>query len=330
MLTRDERRTLVTGATGFIGRALVAALRARGLPVVAASRRPVSSPIDAAGVEWRTCDLLRPETLPDALRGIKVAYYLVHSMGGGHADFRELERRAAAAFVTASAKAGVERIVYLGGPAPRGRPSEHLRSRLQVGEILRAGSVSTVELRASMVIGTGGASWQIVRDLAMRLPLMVMPRWLKSRTRPIALDDAVVALVAAADLPLQGSAWFDLPGPEIVSGRQILERIAALRGRRILTVEVPLLTPQLSALWLKLIARTDFTLARELVVGLREDLLPKDDRFWALIGHTGLLPFDEAARRALAGEPRRTGVRERAARLEERLVDLTATREQRG
>src|SRR5512140_2221850 len=330
MQNTTDRKVLVTGATGFIGRALVPALRTRGLPVVAATRRPMRSTIDAQGVEWRTCDLLRPETLPAAVRDIKVAYYLVHSMGGGNADFRELERRAAEAFGAASAKAGVERIVYLGGPAPRGRPSEHRKSRLQVGEILRAGSVSTVELRASMVIGTGGASWQIVRDLALRLPVMVMPKWLKSRTRPIALDDVLVALAAAADLTLEGSAWFDVPGPEVVSGRQILERIAALRGRRILTVEVPLLTPQLSALWLKLVARTDFTLARELVVGLRDDLLPKDDRFWALIGHTQLLSFDEAARRALAGEPRPTGVRERAVRLEERLVDLTATRGPRG
>lgn len=325
-----DRRVLVTGATGFIGRALVPALRARGLPVVAATRRSTGPTIDAGGVEWRSCDLLRPETLPAALRDIKVAYYLVHSMGGGNADFRELERRAAEAFVAASAKADVERIVYLGGPAPLGHPSEHLKSRLQVGEILRAGAVSTVELRASMVIGTGGASWQIVRDLALRLPAMVMPKWLKSRTRPVALDDVVVALVAAADLPIEGSAWFDVPGPEAVSGRQILERIAALRGRRILAVEVPLLTPQLSALWLRLVTRTDFTLARELVVGLRDDLLPKDDRYWELIGHTQLLAFDEAARRALAGEPRPTGVRERAVRLEERLVDLTATRTPRG
>jgi uncharacterized protein YbjT (DUF2867 family) len=159
---------------------------------------------------------------------------------------------------------------------------------------------------------------------------MVMPRWLKSHTRPVALEDVVVALAAAADLPLRGSAWFDVPGPEVVSGRQILERIAALRGRRILTLEVPLLTPQLSALWLKLVTRTDFTLARELVVGLQDDLLPKDDRFWALIGHTRLLPFDEAARRALADEPRPTGLREQVVRLEERLVDLTATRAPHG
>jgi uncharacterized protein YbjT (DUF2867 family) len=328
MQSSGHGKAVVTGATGFIGRSVVPALVARGWQVVAASRRPPATP--AAGVEWRSCDLLAPETLPAALAGARVAYYLVHSMGGGHADFRALERRAAEAFVAAAAETGVERIIYLGGPAPRGRPSEHLGSRLDVGEILRAGPVPTVELRASMVIGCGGASWQIVRDLAMRLPLMVLPRWLKSRTRPVALDDVLLALVAAAELPLPGSAWFDVPGPDVVSGQQILERIAALRGRRILALEVPFLTPQLSALWLKLVTRTDFTLARELVVGLREDLLPKDDRFWQLIGQTQLVSFDEAARRALAAEPQSSRTRKRVARLEERLVDLTTASKPRG
>lgn len=323
---KPVRTVVVTGATGFIGSALVPALHARGWRVVAASRRPPPSASGAARVEWRTCDLLRPESLPAALAGAQVAYYLVHSMGGGHTDFRELERRAAEAFAAAVAQAGVERVVYLGGPAPPGRPSQHLRSRLDVGEILRAGPVPTVELRASMVIGSGSASWQIVRDLAMRLPLMVLPAWLKSRTRPIALADVVAALVAAAELPIEGSAWFDLPGPEIISGRQILERIAALRGRRILALEVPLLTPELSALWLKLVTRAEFTLARELVLGLHEDLLPRDERFWQLIGHPELVSFDEAARRALASEPHLPGLRQYIARMEERLVGLTATR----
>jgi len=151
-------------------------------------------------------------------------------MGRGNTDFRQLEQRAAQAFIAAAAEAGVERIIYLGGPAPPGPPSEHLKSRLEVGEILRAGKVPTIELRASMVIGNGSASWQIVRDLALRLPGMLLPTWLKSRTRPVALSDVIAALVAAAELPLLSSEWFDLPGPEILSGRQILERIAALRS----------------------------------------------------------------------------------------------------
>jgi uncharacterized protein YbjT (DUF2867 family) len=321
-----DRKHLVTGATGFIGRALVPALRARSRSVVAASRRaaPASS---TAGVEWRTCDLLRPDSLPTALAGVQVAYYLVHSMGGGRADFRALERQAAQTFADAAARARVERIVYLGGPAPVGPPSEHLLSRLEVGEMLRAGSVPSVELRASMVIGNGSASWQIVRDLAMRLPVMVLPRWLQSLTRPVALEDVLTALMAAAELPLESSAWFDIPGPEVMSGRQILERIAALQGRRIVALEVPLLTPQLSALWLRLVTRADFTLARELVLGLGGDLLPKDDRFWNLIGHGQLVSFDEAARRALADESRDAGVWPRLARAEERLVRLTAPRD---
>jgi len=297
-----DRRVLVTGATGFIGRALVPALRQRGDRVVAASRRGAPAGPGTDDVEWRRCDLLAPATLPSALASVQVAYYLVHSMGGGREDFRDLERRGAEAFAAAAASAGVESIVYLGGPAPQGRPSEHLRSRLEVGEILRAGRVPAIELRASMVIGAGSASFQIVRDLAMRLPFMVLPRWLKSRTRPVALDDVVFALVAAAALAAAGSAWFDLPGPEVLTGRQILERIAAQRGRHILAIEVPLLTPSLSALWLKLVTRTDFSLARELVLGLGEDLLPADDRIWHAIGHEQLLSFDEAVGRALASE----------------------------
>ena len=302
MQDSEGRVALVTGATGFIGRALVPALVAHGWRVAAATRRTAHDAPAAAGVEWRDFDLMRPETLPSALAGARVAYYLVHSMGQGATDFRKLERNAAKAFVTAAASAGLERIVYLGGPAPADHPSEHLRSRLDVGEILRAGVVPVVELRASMVIGHGSASWQIVRDLAMRLPVMVLPKWLNSRTRPVALDDVIDALIAAADVALERSEWFDVPGPETMTGQQILERIAALRGRHFLAVKVPFLTPQLSALWLRLITRTDFALARELVMGLEHDLLPKDARFWQLIGHDELVSFDDAARRALSSE----------------------------
>ena len=292
---------LVSGATGFIGRALLSALVARGQSVAAGSRNPPPAS-GAQTIEWRRFDLSQPESLTGAFAGIRVAYYLVHSMGGPAKHFRQLEAEAAHAFIAAAERAGVERIVYLGGPAPLGPPSEHLRSRLEVGEILRASRLSVVELRASMVIGCGSASWQIVRDLAVRLPVMVLPRWLGSRTCPVALDDVVDALIAAADLQLEQSAWFDVPGPETMNGQQILERIAALRGRRFLALKVPFLTPKLSALWLRLVTRTDFNLARELVMGLEEDLLPKDARFWQLIGRSDLLSFDVAARRALAAE----------------------------
>lgn len=301
MMSESKGSVLVSGATGFIGSALARELVRRGQPVVALTRRPTEASA-RDGIEWRTGDLLEPSTLEAAFAGVRVAYYLVHSMGNGGSDFVELEQRAAHAFAQAARRANVKRIVYLGGPAPPGPPSEHLRSRLAVGEILRAGEVTAVELRASMVIGRGSASWQIVRDLAVRLPVMVLPRWLSSRTQPVALADVVAALCGAADVPLEHSEWFDVPGPEVLSGQEILERIARLRGRRFLALKVPFLTPQLSALWLRLITRTDFALARELVLGLKDDLLPRDARFWELIGHTALVPFDDAARHALASE----------------------------
>ena len=300
--SNTNAKVLVTGATGFVGQALVRSLTAKGHRVVATSRRPRPSADDR--VEWRVCDLNVPSTLPPAFAGVDAAYYLVHSMGGGNVDYRAEERRAAEWFAAAAARTGVKRIIYLGGPAPHGKPSEHLRSRLEVGEVLRAGSVVTIELRASMVIGYGSASWQIVRDLALRLPAMVLPRWLRSRTRPVALDDVTAALVGALDLEVERSVWFDIPGPEIITGSEILRRVALLQGRRMTAVEVPFLSPKLSAHWLRLVTRADYSLARELVLGLKQDLVPEDDRYWALIGHRDLLPFDEAVKRAIAAEPR--------------------------
>jgi uncharacterized protein YbjT (DUF2867 family) len=315
---QTDRTILVTGATGFIGSQLVAALVARGRTVIAASRHPQPSP--GAQTPWRTCDLLRPETLPAALSGVGLAYYLVHSMGDADADFRLRERQAAEAFAIAARDAGVERSVYLGGPMPIGRPSEHLESRLEVGEVLRRGAVPTVELRASMVIGEGSASWRIVRDLTLRLPVMVLPRWLESRSRPLAIEDAIVAHIAAGDLPIEGSTWFDIPGPETLSGIEILERIARLRGRELYGAKVPFLSLRLSALWLRFITGADYGVAKQLALGLREDLLPKSDAYWSLIGHTSLISFDDAARRALADHRRQRGLREGFIRLEEGLV----------
>ena len=289
---------LVVGGSGFVGRALVAALADADVSVRAASRRPIKN---VRGVQWVHGDVDDPETLPAVLEGVEVAYYLVHSLGKHGRDFRATDRRCAENFARAAAESGCKRIVYLGGVAPRGRPSEHLASRLEVGEILRGGPVPALELRAAMIIGTGSASWHIVRDLAARLPFMVLPRWLDSKSCPIALADVVLALVGARSSPLASSSWFDIPGRDVLRARDMLQIVAELDGRRIPSIRVPVLTPALSAMWLKLVSGADYAISRELVLGLTEDLLPQRS-FWDLVGQSPRWSFRAAAAEALAAE----------------------------
>lgn len=317
---------LVLGATGFVGRALTPALCAANESVRAASRREVRSREGevVTSVEWVQCDVRSPASLRPAFEGIDCIYYLVHGMGGAGHDFAAVDRASAEAVAQIAADSGVGRIVYLGGVEPRGAASEHLSSRLEVGRILRADSVPTVELRASMIIGNGSASWQILRDLAVRLPFMVLPRWLESASCPIALSDVVTALLDARSVELPGgkSAWFDIPGPDMLSARDMIMIVGELEGRRIPAVRVPYLTPRLSAHWLRLISGADYGVARarELVLGLENDLLPHDRRYWALTGHPPRVSFRAAATHALESEARRRGVGAWLARSEERIV----------
>ncbi len=253
-------------------------------------------------LEWAQGDVGDAASCARALDGCRAALYLVHGVGEG-ADYDRQEVTAASTFSQAADKAGVERIVYLGGVAPAGVGSKHLRSRLEVGEALRSGPVKTLELRASMIVGAGSLSWLIVRDLAARLPFMVLPRWLKARTQPVAIDDVVIALVRALDLSLDASAWFDVPGPVTLSGKEILDETARVMGLEPpRTLEVPLLSPRLSSLWVRFVTRARWSVAREVVLGLSEDLLAHDDRFWQLVGHPERLAFAEAARRSLDAE----------------------------
>ncbi len=308
---------LILGATGFVGRQLVPALLAAGESVRGGSRRTRGGP---PGVEWVSCDVRVPESLGRAFTGIDCVYYLVHSIGEGGRGFGEVERRSAQAVAREAARSGVRRIVYLGGVEPSGPPSPHLASRLEVGAELRAGPVPAIELRAAMIVGSGSASWQILRDLALRLPFMVLPRWLESRCCPIALPDVITALEDARLVPLDRSQWFDIPGPDTVSVRQMLMTVSELAGRHIPAVGVPLLTPRLSAGWLKLVSRADYAVARELVLGLEHDLLPHDSRYWELTGHPPRLSFRAAAAQALETEAPQPGIRGWVARQEERLV----------
>jgi uncharacterized protein YbjT (DUF2867 family) len=320
---RTSRRALVMGATGFVGRALVPALVQTGLEVRATSRN-VEHATQMAHVEWVRCDVEQHADVERALTDVDAVYFLVHAMGGGSHDYAQTELRVAHLLRDAAARANVKRIIYLGGVEPAVAPSEHLKSRLAVGDVLREGSVPAIELRASMIIGAGSASWQIVRDLAMRLPAMLLPSWTASRTRPVALEDVIVALVRALDVPLPESAWYDIPGPDTVSGREILATIAAIRGRRVPSMPVPFLSVSLSSWWLKLVTRADFSLARELVLGFSGDLLPKDERYWSEIHYTPEWSFEAAARKALANEATSSDFRGLAGRLEERVVQLVA------
>jgi uncharacterized protein YbjT (DUF2867 family) len=282
-------RMLVTGATGFVGSALVPALVAAGHEVVAATRRPEAYAGEGRAVR---IDLDDPATIGPALEGVDVAYYLVHGME--QADFADRDRRAAEAFAQAAASRNV-RVVYLGGLGADGPSSEHLRSRHEVGEVLRAGA-DTVELRAAMVVGRGSASFEILRQLVERLPAMVCPKWVDTRCQPIALADVVAYLVAAATLP---AGAYDVGGADVLTYRDMLLTYARVTGRRRLIVSVPVLTPHLSSLWLGLVTDQPPSIARPLVEGLSVEVVARDSRIRDLVPRR-LLTFEEAVRGALA------------------------------
>lgn len=295
--TRGSKKLLLTGATGFVGRHLDVALDETDWDVVRATRN--SSKASAPG--WVYLDVEKPSSIRPAIEGCDAAVYLIHSIDDSP-DYPEREARAALAFREAAEAAGVRRIVYVGGVAPRGRASRHLASRLQTGEILRAGSVSTIELRCGLIIGAGGSSWMMVRDLAARLPAMLLPRWLQFSSWPVWIEDVVVAIVRSLDLPIEGSVWFDVPGKERMTHADFLSRIAKSMGKDPRLIGVPVLTPTLSSYWIALVTRADLSLAKELVQGLQSDLDPSGDRIWDVLGDEEPSEFQIAVYQALDDE----------------------------
>lgn len=297
----EEKTVLLTGATGFVGGELDPALRRAGFSVVGATRDPRRARRRFPGRSFRELEVMDYSSTLAALRGCRAAIYLVHLMADERA-YERAESIAAHNFARAAAEAGLSRIVYLGGVRPRGAPSPHLHSRLNTGEILRSGKVCAIELQASMIIGAGSESWRIVRDLAARLPVMLLPRWLASRTQPVYIGDVVAAICKALTVDVCGSAAYALPGPETLSAREIIGRTARLLGLSPPMLRLPVITPRLSSYWISLVTRAHPFISRQLVEGLRTDLLAADEGFWRLMPEHQRVGFDEAAARALRAE----------------------------
>jgi uncharacterized protein YbjT (DUF2867 family) len=300
-------RVLVTGATGYVGGRLTAALERAGAPLRCLARRPeVLTGQVASSTQVVKGDCLDPATLPAALDGVDVAYYLVHSMGSGR-DFAAKDEAAAGHFGQAARAAGVGRIVYLGGlGAMASGLSEHLRSRQHTGGVLRASGVPVVELRASIVIGSGSLSYEMVRALVERLPVMVCPRWVQVRTQPIAIDDLIAYALAARDLPPGAEGVYEIGGPDVVSYRDIMLEYARQRGLRRWLIPVPLLTPHLSSLWLGLVTPLYARVGRKLIESLRNPTVVTSDRARAAFT-VRPRPLPEAIARALSREDAELG-----------------------
>lgn len=297
----DERRVLLTGASGYVGGRLLAALESRGESVRCLARRPeYVEPRTGVGTEVVQGDLLEPDSLRKALAGTTHAYYLVHSMGAA-SDFAERDRRAAENFARAAREAGLSRIVYLGGLGGDSELSEHLESRQEVGRILRESGVPTLELRASIVIGSGSLSFELVRALVEKLPLMIAPRWVSARAQPIAIEDVVEYLVRALDHPLEASRVYEIGGPDVVSYGDLMLEYARQRGLRRYILPVPVLTPKLSSLWLGLVTPVYARVGRKLIDSLRNETVLRDDEAARAFG-VEPRGVSEAIARALAHE----------------------------
>lgn len=298
----DPLTVLVTGATGFIGRRLAPALVDEGHRVRAMTRRPEE--YDGAG-DPVGADVHDPATLADALAGVDVAVYLVHSLAED--DFERKDAEAARAFGRAAAEAGVRQIVYLGGlGAEDGELSAHLRSRREVERLLAEGGVPVTTLRAAIIVGHGGISWELTRQLVKNLPAMVVPRWVSTRTQPIALDDVIRYLVGVVGNERAYGRVLEIGGPDRLTYLDMLQVAARqMTGREVPIVPVPVLTPKLSSYWLALVTDVDVTTGRNLIDSMGTEVVVTDDSAREVVPFEPM-GYAEAVRLALE-ERRRSG-----------------------
>ena len=296
-------RALVTGATGFVGGKLAEALAERGANVRCLVRdRSRAGALERAGHDLHEGDVLDPESLSGAARGVDVAYYLIHSMGrGGGGNFARRERSAASAFAVMAREAGVERVVYLGGLGDKPF-SEHLRSRHETAEILRRDGPPLSYFRAAMVVGAGSDSYRTLRHLVERLPAMIAPAWLKTATQPIGVEDVIAYLSDAPEVAGSAGRELQIGGPDVLTYGEMLDGMAAALGRRPAPrVPAPFISPRLSSLWIGLVTPVDAGVARPLVEGLSTETVVTDPSGAALFDIEPA-PFDETLRLALAEE----------------------------
>jgi uncharacterized protein YbjT (DUF2867 family) len=293
---------LVTGATGYIGGRLVPRLLARGHRVRCLARDPAR----LQGRSWLSAvevvrgDVFEAETLDTALAGVHLAYYLVHSMGG-RTDFHERDVAAARAFGEAARRAGVARIVYLGGLGDaRSELSEHLRSRHATGDALRESGVPVTEFRAAVIVGSGSLSFEMIRYLTERVPVMVCPSWVSTRIQPIAVRNVLDYLVAAIDTPASAGRVLEIGGADVTTYGGMMTGYARVRGLRRLLVSVPVLTPRLSSYWVHLVTPIPASIARPLIEGLRNEVVVRDPSARALFPDIHPMDYASAVAGALA------------------------------
>jgi uncharacterized protein YbjT (DUF2867 family) len=295
---------LVTGASGAIGSELMQRLVAEGESPVPAGRRPEALRQRFAGSEPRELDALRPETLPAALEGVQILYYFIHSMEPGSVAFDERDRAAALNVARSARAAGVERVIYLGGLADEEASlSPHLSSRHETGAVLAEEGPPLIEFRAAMVVGAESASFRMLSDLVHRLPAMVVPRWVETRSQPIAIADVISYLSEGRRAPIAGRRTvIEVGGADVVTYREMMETFARLRGKRRIMVGVPLLTPRLSSLWCGLTTSVPRTVARPLIMGMTHEMVVRNDTARTMFPSIRPVGFEEGLRRALEGE----------------------------
>jgi uncharacterized protein YbjT (DUF2867 family) len=295
-------KVLLTGASGYVGGRLLPLLEQQSVVVHCLARNPDKlRPIVKSSTKVFQGDVLDKSSLDAALEGVQTAYYLVHLMSGS-ADFEKEDRQAAQNFAESAKRSGVQRIIYLGGLGDDADPklSPHLRSRHEVGTILRKSGIETIEFRAGMVIGAGSLSYQLMKSLTDRLPVMICPRWLITPTQPIAIDDVLAYLVAAKDLPSGESRIFEIGSPDVVTYGELIREYARQQGLQRWLIFVPILTPYLSGLWLALVTPATYEVGRHLIEGLKNPTVVRDSK---ALNVFPIRPMGvkEAVQRAIAG-----------------------------